>query len=159
MAPEQIRQITLNAIRDLKLEISEDQKMALANMLSKDVEKTIAPESLKSALQVRFEYEKHYLGLLKEHKEEIKFAASLQEDLRKERAKFFAETLREVAQTLRDADVAGDVASGWLEELVDSYTASLNLSSGLAEDKVIDTIGKMREGTRAEMTKIDSPQS
>ena len=47
-------------------------------------------------LELLYEYEKHYLELIKGYKEEIKFASALQEDLRRERSQFFTQTLKEV---------------------------------------------------------------
>lgn len=42
-------------------------------------------------LELLYEYEKQYLGLMKDYKEEIKFATALQEDLRRERSQFFTQ--------------------------------------------------------------------
>lgn len=53
----------------------------------------INEERSKNELQILFEYENHYLELIKEYKEEIKFSASLQEDLRRERSQFFTQIL------------------------------------------------------------------
>ena len=86
--------------------------------------------------------------LVKEFKEEIKFASAIQEDLRKERAKFFAETLKEVSDTLKKSEVSSEVASKWIEELVNSYTKSLDLSSGLIEEHTLETIGKLRKDAK-----------
>ncbi|BEC72764.1 hypothetical protein VEE57_44800 (plasmid) [Escherichia coli] len=82
-------------------------------------------------MSVLYEFEKNYLQLISEYKEEIKFASSLQEDLRKERAKFFSETLKRVHQTLSESQVDNEVASKWIKELVGSYTKSLDLSEVL----------------------------
>jgi len=137
------------------VELDTNLKQLIVSSVTSEVGNQFGTQSLKERLAVRFEYEKHYLDLLKSHKEEIKFAASLQEDLRKERAKFFAETLREVSKTLSDAQVAPEVASNWLKELVDSYTASLNVSSGLVEEHTLDTIGQIRSATRQDINGID----
>ena len=104
--------------------------------------------SLKEKLDVLYNYEKNYLMLVKEFKEEIKFASAIQEDLRKERAKFFAETLKEVSDTLKKSEVSSEVASKWIEELVNSYTKSLDLSSGLIEEHTLETIGKLRKDAK-----------
>ncbi|MCV5720422.1 nickel transporter, partial [Escherichia coli] len=92
----------------------------------------------KTKLSVLYEFEKNYLQLISDYKEEIKFASSLQEDLRKERAKFFSETLKEVHQTLSESQVDNEVASKWIKELVCSYTKSLDLSGGLVEEHTLD---------------------
>ena len=106
-------------------------------------------ERLKSQLYIYYEYEKHYLDMLKEYKEEIKFASTLQEDLRKERANFFSEKLKEVSATLKDTGVDDKVRGEWLKELVKSYTGSLDISEKLVEEHVVETIndikGKQKE--------------
>jgi len=111
--------------------------------------------NLKAKLAVLFEYEKNYLALVKEYKEEIKFASTIQEDLRKERAKFFSNTLQEVSNTLSEAQIDNEVASRWLKELVGSYTKSLDLSSGLIEEHTLDMIGKIRSEAKSNKTSID----
>lgn len=116
----------------------------LTEVLKKELNGYVNLELLKTKLEVLYNFEKNYLELVKEYKEEIKFASSLQEDLRKERSKFFSETLKEVSHTLHESQVDGDVASKWLKELVDSYTKSLDLSSSLIEEHTLDTIGKIR---------------
>ncbi|WP_434999631.1 nickel transporter [Vibrio scophthalmi] len=116
----------------------------LTETLKKELNSYVNLELLKTKLEVLYNFEKNYLELVKDYKEEIKFASTLQEDLRKERSKFFSETLKEVSHTLSESQVDGDVASKWLKELVDSYTKSLDLSSSLIEEHTLDTIGKIR---------------
>ncbi|EPN3958707.1 nickel transporter [Vibrio sp. Vb1337] len=116
----------------------------LTEILKKELNEYVNIELLKTKLEVLYNFEKNYLELVKEYKEEIKFANTLQEDLRKERSKFFSETLKEVSGTLSESQVDGEVASKWLTELVDSYTKSLDLSSSLIEEHTLDTIGKIR---------------
>ena len=115
-----------------------------------------ALDDMKTRLGILFDYEKKYLELVKEFKEEIKFAGSIQEDLRKERAKFFSDTLKEVSLTLQECQVESSVASVWVKELVGSYTKSLDLSSGLIEEQVIDTVGKIRDEARAISKAVDA---
>lgn len=105
----------------------------------------VSTSKLKEKLGILFEYEKNYLGLIKEYKEEIKFVGTLQEDLRKERAKFFSDTLREVSIAMKESQVPSEVASKWIEELVNSYTKSLDISNGLIEEHTFDTIGDIRK--------------
>ncbi|MCY1357991.1 hypothetical protein D9M69_445050 [compost metagenome] len=114
---------------------------------------------IKDRLGILFEYEKNYLSLIKEFKEEIKFVGALQEDLRKERAKFFSDTLKDVSETLKDSQVASDVASKWIQELVSSYTKSLDFSSGLVEENTFDMVGQIRKFAKESVDKAGRPQS
>ena len=117
--------------------------------IEKELVQLVSEENLRNKLELLFEYEKHYLELIKDYKEEIKFSASLQEDLRRERSQFFTQILREVSETLKKADVDSKVASQWTQDLVDSYTKSIELSGDLAKTHAIDVIGKLRESTKA----------
>jgi len=107
-------------------------------------------ERLRSQLNIYYEYEKHYLDMLKEYKEEIKFASTLQEDLRKERANFFSEKLKEVSATLKDTGVDDKVRGEWIKELVKSYTGSLDISEKLVEEHVVETFNDIK-GTEKEI--------
>ncbi len=107
----------------------------------------------KSKLDLLYQYEKHYLELIKDYKEEIKFASSLQEDLRRERSQFFTQTLREVVQTLQAQEIDKKVASQWIEELVASYTKSIDLSSDLAKTHVVQVLSIFKEEAKQEVSK------
>lgn len=107
----------------------------------------------KAKLELLFQYEKHYLEMIKGYKEEIKFAASLQEDLRRERSQFFTQTLREVVQTLQTQEIDKKVASQWIEELVASYTKSIDLSSDLAKTHVVQVLSIFKEEAKQEVSK------
>ena len=144
-----MEEITLSIYNVLSsIEMDENAKKLLIRNLELTIKDKIDLSVLKEKLEVLYNYEKNYLMLVKEFKEEIKFASSIQEDLRKERAKFFAETLKEVSNTLKEASVSNEVASKWVEELVNSYTKSLDLSSGLIEEHTLETIGKLRKDAK-----------
>lgn len=130
----------------------------LTEVLNKELSSYVNLELLKTKLDVLYNFEKNYLELVKEYKEEIKFASTLQEDLRKERSKFFSETLKEVSTTLSESQVDGEVASKWLKELVDSYTKSLDLSSGLIEEHTLDMIGKIRNEAKQQKPSINNEE-
>ena len=69
----------------------------------------------------------------------------MQEDLRKERARFFSDTLKEVTEALGNAKVSEDVTRQWLKDLVGTYTRSLDLSAGLIEEHTADAIGEIKK--------------
>jgi hypothetical protein len=131
-----------NCFNDIDMDAK--AKEAIKKTIQINFNEHVATSKLKERLAILFEYEKNYLGLIKEYKEEIKFVGTLQEDLRKERAKFFSDTLREVSGAMKESQVPSEVASKWIEELVKSYTKSLDVSSGLIEEHTFDTIGDIR---------------
>jgi len=137
-----------------RVEMDNNAKTAIIKSVILKVENAVSLTTLQEKLKVLYEYEKNYLELIKAYKEEIKFAATLQEDLRKERTKFFSESLKEVSTTLKESQVDSNVASIWIKELVNSYTKSLDLSSGLIEEHTIDMIGEIRQKAKQESEKI-----
>ncbi len=148
---EEISKVINNILKDV--EMDDNAKTLLVRNLESTLKEKVDLSSLKTKLEILYNYEKNYLELVKEFKEEIKFASSIQEDLRKERAKFFAETLKEVQSTLKDSQVDSAVASNWVKELVSSYTKSLDLSGGLIEEHTLDMIGKIRQEAKQEVKK------
>ncbi|MFT8700691.1 MAG: hypothetical protein ABF802_06815 [Acetobacter orientalis] len=110
---------------------------------------------INDRLATLFAYEKNYLELLKEYKEEIKFASSLQEDLRKERAKFFSSVLDEVSNTLKNSQVDEKVASSWIVELVNSYTKSLDSSSNIVSENTLESISSLREKSKEQKKSLE----
>lgn len=104
-------------------------------------------------LELLYKYQAHYLDLIKTYKEEIKFAGTLQEDLRRERSQFFTQTLKEVVTTMQQAEVDKSVSNKWLEELVSSYTRSLDLSGDLAKTHVIEILSLLTNEAKVEASK------
>lgn len=120
----------------------------LVTLISGEVITATSNSLLCQKMEILYQYEKHYLDILKEYKEEIKFAASLQEDIRKERARFFAETLKEVSATLKTTDVDKTVINEWIKDLVQSYTKSLDASSLLATEQVQEILGDIQKDSK-----------
>ncbi|MBF0413530.1 MAG: nickel transporter [Desulfamplus sp.] len=110
---------------------------------------------MKNKLQILYEYEKHCLETIKTYKEEIKFVASMQEDLRRERSQFFTQTLKDVSLTLKQANVESETVSSWIKELVTSYTTSLDLSSDLAKTQITDILEQIKKTQQKEVNSVN----
>jgi len=132
---------------------SSNHKSKENTTMPNDAQTSSTPEYLnktKSKLELLYEYEKHYLELVKSYKEEIKFANALQEDLRRERSQFFTQTLKEVIQTMKGAEIAKEVSAKWIQDLVESYTKSIDLSSDLAKTHVVEILSILTSETKRE---------
>ena len=127
------------------------QSIPTETIMPNDTEMTGQLSETKSKLELLYQYEKHYLGLIKEYKEEIKFANTLQEDLRRERSQFFTQTLKDVIQTMKTAEVDKTVSAQWIQELVANYTKSIDLSSDLAKTHVIEIINTLSTEAKQEV--------
>jgi len=140
--PESFKQLVDDMFS--KMEGDVDQKEAIKKSIFANYYEYTSTSLLKERLAILYDYEKNYLSLVQQFKEEIKFIGSMQEDLRKERAKFFANTLGEVSSALNEAKVQQDVANQWIKELVSSYTKSLDVSACLIEESTVEAIAEVR---------------
>jgi len=156
---EEIVKKNINSVFLLyKDSFSSEQSQLLATIQSQLAGVLINSISLNSVgekLNILFQHEKNYLELIKTYKEEIKFSCSIQEDLRKERAKFFSSVLDEVSSTLKSAQVDEVVASKWIAELVSTYTKSLDASSCLVNDTSIDSLDRIKKMSQKEVKSLD----
>lgn len=128
--------------------MSEDYSEAVSNYVYDKVENPARDKKL----EVLYNHQKQYLDILKEYKEEIKFASSLQAEIRKEQATFFSSTLKEVCIALKETQVDQKYQVQWIFDLVSSYTSSLELSSKLASEHVISLLGDIQKETEKTVT-------
>jgi hypothetical protein len=139
-------------------ELDESEKDRLTQAVAAYVEQR-EREKLEERLRILYEYQEKYLELVQEYKEEIKFVNTIQEDLRRERAQFFSQTLKEVSSTLEQAQIGDEVAEEWIRELVGSYTSSLDVGRDLAKSRVSNMVGKLRKRTENEADAVESDES
>lgn len=153
--PHDLRPVLEACFRNVNIE--EQAKTSIIRSILLNVSEFDSISRLQQRLDILYQHEKNYLTLIKDFKEEIKFIGSMQEDLRKERARFFSDTLKEVTEALNDAKVSDDVASQWLQELVGTYTRSLDLSVGLIEEHTADTVGEIRQQAQEIVNTVAAP--
>lgn len=153
MNETEIRNRINNFFNDTQLGANEKDTLAVA--LTKLIQEMTSEDGLKNRLQILFEYEKHCLETIKAYKDEIKFMASLQEDVRRERSQFFTQTLKEVSNTLKQADVDKETVSAWIKELVASYTTSLDLSSDLATTHITEMVEQIKQDQQQEVSTVN----
>lgn len=139
-----------NVIFEKAISVIEKECNNTANQICKHYEELLEDEKknnnpIRVKLSNLYEHEKHLLDLLKDYKEEIKFAISLQTELRKEQANFFSSTLKEVCDSLKDEQISKECAKKWIEDLVASYTSSLKLSYQLTDENIMTSIGNIKE--------------
>jgi|LakMenEpi03Aug12_release.lakeMendotaPanAssembly.Ray.scaffolds.fasta_scaffold188536_3 hypothetical protein len=152
---EQYKPTINNIIQSVPMEATMSEKSKVEENTIEEHELEMPDElaETEAKLELLYQYERHYLELIKEYKEEIKFANTLQEDLRRERSQFFTQTLKEIVQTMKGAEVDKNVAAQWLEDLVSSYSKSIDLSSDLAKTHVIQVLSIFKEEAKQEVAK------
>ena len=62
--------------------------------------------------------------------------------------------MQDVSAALKDSQVSNEVANQWIQELVNSYTKSLDVSSGLIEEHTFDAIGEIRRQAKSQLKTV-----
>ena len=84
------------------------------------------------AMQSLYEYEKHYLNLIKNHSKEIAFIESMLKDFRDEQEEFYKKALPEIAQKLaEDNAIDPEMRRACLDRLTKNMERSFSLSENL----------------------------
>lgn len=108
-----------------------------------------SPRKKEPTIQVLYDYEKHYMELVKKHTSEIKFIDDMLKDFRQEQEKFYKETLVQISEKLRsDEIIDNEMIEILLDRLATNMDRSFSLSENLIKDyyiKHMDEFHKMIE--------------
>ena len=142
----QIKQLLEIELGNSKLADANNNKAlsSISDIITTKILEIIKFQAVENKLAVYLKYEQEYLKILKDNKEEIKFACSIQEDIRKERAKFFSETLKEVSASLKSTGLDDATVSDYIKELVSSYTNSLDASANFAREQATGDLAQIQ---------------
>ncbi len=126
--------------------LSEHEKANVIKLIKEQLDEYNL-RNTKENLQLMYDYEKHYLELIKNYKEEIRFANNLKEDLRREKTMFFSKHLKEVIETIECAKVEEEVGKKWIDDLIKSYLTSIDLSEAIIDTKVMQKVNDLRQAS------------
>lgn len=101
--------------------------------------------------QTIFEYERHYMDLLRKYKDEITYINGLLESLRTEQKKFWETDFPRISQKLDDEQVDKEVKAMWLRHVEENMSRSFQLSEKLVEHYMIKNIEQFQEALREAM--------
>lgn len=94
----------------------------------------ISPKKQEPTLQVLYDYEKHYMELIKQHKNEIVFIENMLKDYRQENIDFFNNQLSRISQKLDAEHIDKDMKNAWLKRLEENMNRSFAISEKLITD-------------------------
>ena len=94
----------------------------------------ISPRKQEPTLQVLYDYEKHYMELIRQHKNEIVFIENMLKDYRQENIDFFNNQLSKISQKLYAEHIDKDMKNAWLKRLEENMNRSFAISEKLITD-------------------------
>lgn len=94
----------------------------------------ISPRKQEPTLQVLYDYEKHYMELIRQHKHEIIFIENMLRDYRQENIDFFNNQLSQISQKLDAEHIDKDMKIAWLKRLEENMNRSFAISEKLITD-------------------------
>lgn len=94
----------------------------------------ISPRKQEPTLQVLYDYEKHYMELIRQHKNEIIFIENMLKDYRQENINFFNNQLSRISQKLDAEHINKDMKNAWLKRLEENMNRSFAISEKLITD-------------------------
>ena len=106
----------------------------MANNDAFSIFEDISPKKQEPTLQVLYDYEKHYMELIKQHKNEIVFIENMLKDYRQENIDFFNNQLSRISQKLDAEHIDKDMKNACLKRLEENMNRSFAISEKLITD-------------------------
>ena len=106
----------------------------------------VSPQKQNPTAQILYDYEKHYMELVRKYKPEIQFISGLVENLREEQIEFYSKTLPSVIEHLnQDIAIDEETKRIWLNRFVTNMDNSFNLSESVIEHYVTKHVQEFNE--------------
>ena len=117
--------------------------------------KDISPKKKDPTIQVLYEYEKHYLEMIRKYGEEIKFIQDLLQEYRKEYKTFYETTLPQVKKKLmEDVCIDEEMKRVWLNRFITNVERSFGLSETLINDYAIKNLDEFKKAVNEKLRSI-----
>lgn len=117
--------------------------------------KDISPKRKDPTIQVLYEYEKHYLEMVRKYSQEIKFIEDMLSDFRREQETFYSKTLPDIINKLnQDVGVDEEMKKVWLNRLSTNIERSFTLSETLINDYATKSIDEFKAAVNEKLRSI-----
>lgn len=105
-------------------------------------------------IQVLYDYEKHYMELLKKYSTEITMIHNMLKEFRDEQKTFYGTVLPKIIQKLKEDDgIDSKIKSVWVEQLTANMERSFSLSESLINDFAIKNINQFKNAVNEKLGK------
>jgi len=106
-------------------------------------------------IQVLYEYEKHYLEMIKKYSEEIKFIQNMLSDFRKEKEEFYQKVLPDINKKLSENDgIDKEMKKNWLNRLSTNIERSFKFSETLINDYAVKNLDEFKQAVNEKLNNI-----
>lgn len=117
--------------------------------------KDISPKRKDPTIQVLYEYEKHYLEMVRKYSQEIKFIEDMLSGFRREQEIFYGKTLPDIINKLnQDAGVDEEMKKVWLNRLATNIERSFTLSETLINEYATKNIDEFKAAVNEKLRSI-----
>ncbi|WP_294160070.1 hypothetical protein [uncultured Selenomonas sp.] len=103
------------------------------------------PKESDPDMQAIFEYEKHYMNLVRAYKSEIDHILRLQKEYRDEAQAFYHDSLPAIREKLSKEPIDDEMRKHWMEHLESDIDKSFEMSRVFLESLTTDEVEHFRE--------------
>lgn len=115
----------------------------------------VSPKKKEPSIQVLFDYEKHYMELVRKYSPEISMIVDMLRNFRKEQEQFYKETLPEIIAKLNeDVGIDEEMKRVWLKRLTTNMDRSFGLSETLINDYATKNIDEFKAAVQERLRKL-----
>ncbi len=115
----------------------------------------ISPKKKDPTIQVLYEYEKHYLELVKKYRNEIEFINNLQNEYRQEQIDFYRDILPSIVNKLGEDDgIDDDMKKIWSKRVEGNINNSFRLTETVLNDFTVKKIDEFKKAVNNKLNNI-----
>lgn len=114
------------------------------------------PQNKKDpTIQVLYEYEKHYLEMVRKYSNEIEFIENMLSQFRKEQQTFYDQVLPKVLEKMQnDEGIDDETKKNWLRRLSDNMERSFNMSENLINEYATKSLDEFKQAVNERIHSI-----
>ena len=102
---------------------------------------TITPKKQNQTIQILYDYEKHYMELVKKYSDEIRMIDNLLKSLRAEKVNFYKQEVPIIIETLKKEEFIDEtIINQWIDRLSSDIERSFLISERLIETYLTKSI-------------------
>lgn len=115
----------------------------------------VSPKRKEPSIQILYDYEKHYMELVRKYNSEITMIANMLSDFRSEQKQFYKEILPQVIDKLnQDEGIDNKMKEIWLKQFTENMDRSFFLTETLINNYTIKKIDEFKIAVNEKLKKL-----